>query len=386
MRNQPTNRSSKLALVSILLTLTGPVSADTLACGWAGQNHRLSAEFDRSWLQPRNALRLDSGWLYAKNDQDNLYLLLDLTGDTTEDRPSKVAPVGDYLSLVFDLDLDGRITPDRDIAFGQYPGSHRLGRQFFKGPGRFTGLEQTAARLASGFAPSPAQARRHRIWELSIPLRELNSRPGGRLRLGLTTHSDNPLFTEHLPANQTRNFGQLLELTLAGNPRILSVARIDPQSLRRFTGNRRIVVRPDLKKLKPVGGQPPGLPPGCDFPQGEPQKRIIKPDGTVELVYANGSRKQYVNGGWKLFCPDGTPIPVMVLKSTQIPQTLPPTLPDPAAQQWLEHHTMGLLGVISQLVDDPQMVDNYLASENGGWGLYEQIEHRLETIDYLLAE
>lgn len=386
MRSPKTRRPTRLALLAILPTLACPAVGETLVSGWAGQNHRVSAEFDSFWQQPRNALRLDSGWLYARNDQENLYLLLDLTGDTTEDRPRNAAPVGDYISLVFDLDLDHRITPDRDIAFGLYPGSHRLGKQYFKGPGRFTGLEKTAARLAARFAPSPALAQRHGIWELSIPLRELNGKPGGRLRLGLTTHSDKPRFTHRLPPNQTGDFAQLMELSLAGSPRILSVARIDPQSLRRFLGNRRIVVRPDMKKLNPVGGQHPGLPPGCDFPQGEPQNRIIKPDGTVELVYANGSRKQYFNGGWKLFCPDGTPIPVMVLKSTQMPPTLPPTLPDPTAQQWLEHHNMGLLGVISQLVDDPQMVDNYLASENGGWGVYEQIEHRLETIDYLLAE
>lgn len=377
------------ALLAILLIATGHAGAETLISNWSPSSHRVSAEFDTYWQQPRNALRLDHGWLLAKNDQDHLYLLVDLTGDTGEDRPGKEAPWGDYLSLAFDLDLDGRISPDGDIAFSQYPGSYRLGRQTFKGPGRFSGLNESAAVLVSRFGPSPALQQRHRIWELSLPLRELKTRPGGKLRLGLLNHSDSPSFTDRLPANHTSDFNHLVELTLASSPTGHLVTRIDTQTMRRMLSGRRIVVRPDLTKLKPAGqpgGLAQGLPQGCDFPQGEPEKRIITADGTVELIYPNGSRKQYVNGGWKLFCPDGTQIPVMVLKSTQIQPTLPPTLPDQDTLQWLDFHNTGLLGIISQLVDDQAMVEHYLDTENSGWNVYEQIANRLKTIDYLLAE
>ncbi len=369
----------------LILTFDQGFAGERLSSSWSAQSRQVSAQFDRFWQQPRTALRLDHGWLLARNDASHLYLLIDLTGDQVEDRPASKSPWGDYLSLNFDIDRDQKITPDRDIAFGLYPGSHRLGKQWFKGAGRYSGLDKTGARLVSRFSRTPTQEQPHRLWEIAIPLQELEAKPGGKVRFGLITHSRRPAFTDHLPSGQSRNFKQLIELQLAAAPMLRAVFKPDLMLMQQVQAQR-IRIRPDLDRLAQQGRPGGRLPPGCQEPVGEPSKRIIEADGSVTLIYRNGSRKQRTAGGWKMFCADGTPIPVTVLYSTQISPTLPPTLPDQTTQEWLEFHSMGLLGIIQGLVEDPQMVERYLTTENAGWSPYETIDNRRKTIDYLLAE
>jgi hypothetical protein len=146
-----------------------------------------------------------------------------------------------------------------------------------------------------------------------------------------------------------------------------------------------VVVRP---VFEPVGGgslAPPRQP--CGPPEGKPVRRTILPDGTIELHYADGSKKQHQNGHWKFFCPDGTPVPTQVLKS-QIMPTFPPTLPDQETLAWLEVHNERLLGIISTIVNDEQMIADYLNSETvaGDVTVYQQIYTRSNTIDNLLVE
>jgi hypothetical protein len=381
-------RNAFLPCSAAVLLLYGSAGvAEALDSTWTGESRKASANYDRFWQQPRNALRLDHGWLQARNNASHLYLLIDLTGDTVQDRPVDKSPWGDYLMLAFDIDLNHRITPDRDIALTLYPGSHRLGRQLFKGPGRFSGLHASQSRLATRFDSSPTQAQPHRLWEVVIPLDELSIKAGGKVRLGLTTHSQRPAFNDELPGDYSRNFKQLIELQLAAAP-LRQVHRVKPdiKTLRRQLAGNRLQVRPDFDKLRRPGIPGNGLPSGCQPPTGEPVKRSIEADGSITLLYASGAKKQHVGGGWKMFCPDGTPIPVYTTKSTQISPTMPPTLPDPLTLQWLEFHQFGLLGIIQNLVGDEQMVESYLATENAGWTPYETIDNRRRTIDYLLAE
>ncbi|WP_158280298.1 hypothetical protein [Sediminicurvatus halobius] len=351
----------------------------------------MSARFDGFWSAQRNALRLDRGWLYARNDADWLYLFVDLTADTGPDRGSG----RDYLSLVFDVDGNGRITQDRDIAYGMYRDSIRLGLQRFHGPGRFTGLQPTRAKLAAGFGPSAASQRPHRVWELAIPLAEIGAKAGGGVRLGLRLHSADPQFTEERPPGLHSDFANLLRIQLAGPPMIMSVitARPDlamPQSQRPRIGA--IVGRVDssvLRRLQPrvvlVPGDA-GPSPDCPLPEGEPVDRRIAEGGFVELVYANRSSKRRGQGGWTVYCPDGSEAPIRALFSTQIPPTLPPTLPDGATAEWLDYHGNRLLGIITGLVGDPDMVQRYLDSEGEDWSIYRRIQGRGDTINYLVAE
>ena len=374
-----------LVLPLIILPIGRALAGEQLTSGWTTQSRQVSAKFDRFWQQPRTALRLDHGWLLARNSASHLYLLIDLTADQVQDRPAKQSPWGDYLSLNFDIDRNRKITPNKDIAFGLYPGSHRLGKQWFNGPGRYSGLQKTGARLATSFTRTPTQRQPHRLWELAIPLKELDAKPGDKLRFGVITHSRKPAFNNQLPSGQSRDFKQLIELQLAAAPMLRAVFKPNLQLMQQVLANR-IQVRPDLDKLARPGGPGRGLPPGCQEPKGEPTQRIIEADGSVTLIYRNGSRKQRTEEGWKMFCADGTPIPVMVLYSTQISPTQPPTLPDQTTLQWLDFHSTGLLGIIQGLVDDPQMVERYLTTENAGWSPYETIDNRRKTIDYLLAE
>lgn len=376
-----------LILAIIVLLESNPVFATTLNARWVAQQHSVNARFDKGWQDTRNAIRLERGWLFARNDAKQLYLLIDLTGDTGNDKPLTQAPWGDFLSVAFDVDLNGKISINTDLTFGQYPGSYRLGRQVFKGPGRFSGLGPTRARMAGGFGRTPASRQPHRVWELAIPLDELKAKAGGRVRLGITTHSVRPTFSDAYPTNHLRQFKDLLEIRLASSPMLAQfrVARLSPNAVRQLVANQRIVVQPKTQHpagdLQLVTPQPP-----CALPKGEPVGRAILPNGTIELRFANGSKKRRLQGGWEILCPDGTKVPATVLFSTQIPPTLPPTLPDATANEWLEYHDTRLLGIINSLVDDPAMVDTYLKTEAPGWSVYQRIQSRSETISYLLAE
>ncbi len=383
------------ALTTVSLFTLASAQAATLQATWATKHQPINAKFDADWSQERNAVRLEHGWLFARNDAQRLYLLIDLTGDTGNDKPLSKAPWGDYLSIAFDIDRDKKISVNKDIQYGQYPGTYRMGRQYFLGAGRFTGLQQTKTRLAAHFDRTVNYRRPHRIWELSIPLAELNAKPGASVRLGISTHSTKPAFSRSLPPNHTRQMKNLIELRLAGSPmasRFL-VARLDPKALRKLVGQQRIVVRPKFHQLKPVRPGPgtlkpvePTQPAPCPMPEGEPVGRAILQDGSIELRYANGSKKHRFQGGWKILCPDGTPVPTMVLFSSQIPPTLPPLLPEGTEAQWLEYHNTQLLGIINTLVDDASMVDTYLKTEAADWSVYKRIQTRGETISYLLAE
>lgn len=385
----------QLILSGSLLCTTVSVSGASLTASWVTQPHEVAARFDRSWQQARDAIRLDNGWLFARNDSERLYLLIDLTGDTVDDQPKRAAPWGDFVSVAFDVDLNGGISADKDLQYSLYPGSHRLGRQYYKGPAKFSGLQLTQARLAAGFTGSPVLQRKHRIWEFSIPLKEVEAHPGGRVMVGVSTHSERPKFSDKLPSGYLQDLKGLIEIRLAANPTFAVFTKISSQDLRKLVAGQRMVVRPKIAEAVPRPGQPgglrqqpsgPGRPPNCPVPEGEPVKRAIHADGTVELTYSNGSKKLHFQGGWKILCPDGTPVPTTVLFSTQIPPTMPPTLPDQAEMQWLEYHNMRLLGIINMLVNDQTMVDNYLHTEPNDWSVYERIQKRSETISYLLAE
>jgi len=380
-----------LGVACFLLLVVPAAAADTLDSAWSGDERRVSARFDRFWSASRNALRLDRGWLYARNDAEWLYLLIDLTADTGPDGSSG----RDYLALVVDVDGNGTVTPNRDIAYGMYRDSDRLGLQRFHEPGRLTGLQSTRARLAAGFGASPASRDAHRVWELAIPLAEIGAQAGGAVRLGLRLHSAEPSFTEEHPQGLYRDFGDLLRIRLAGPPMIMGVLAARPEIATARAERPRvgaIVGRVDpsvLRRLRPRVVLVPGddvAGADCPLPQGEAVDRRIRDDGSVELVYANGSSKRRGKGGWTVYCPDGTEAPIKALFSTQIPPTLPPALPDDVTAEWLDYHGNRLLGIITGLVGDPDMVQRYLDSEDQGWHIYRRIQERSDTIDYLVAQ
>ena len=160
-------------------------------------------------------IELEHGIMLVQNDASNLYLLVDLTGDTHDDPPLTESPWGDHFWLSFDVNTDGEITPEVDVDYGTYPGTHNLGISYYLGPGETTGLEDTHSELGAGFGASINSEIPHRIWEFAISLPEIEAVPNGLVRMGLRTHSQNPGFTDDQPENFHSDFADLIEIALA---------------------------------------------------------------------------------------------------------------------------------------------------------------------------
>lgn len=109
-------------------------------------------------------------------------------------------------------------------------------------------------------------------------------------------------------------------------------------------------------------------------------QRTILPDGTVEIRYPDGTIKQLSKGGATIISPNG-----QIKKYYH--QVQPPSLPsDQQTVTWLEGLNEDLLGIIRSLVSNDQTaLDNYLQYEGAGSNLYEKIDKRTQTIDYLLS-
>lgn len=360
-------------------------SAMRLHSDWTGKPLKLNGRFDKKWIHNYNALRLPHGWLSAQNDRHTLYLLVDLTGDTTADKRRNQPPWGDGLSISFDVDGNRKITPQTDVYFGLLRGKYQVGRRVFMAPGRLSGFHQSNAEVYTSFGGSPTLARNHRIWEVAIPLKEISTAAGKPITFGIQTRSVTPRFNDDLPSNHANDFKNLIELQLSEIPMRVAVAKPNLKSLRRFILKQpqQIVVRPVLEPS--AGGLSTGTQPPCNRPEGKPVRRVILPDGTVELQYADGSKKQHKNGHWKFFCPDGTPINTHVIKSHIMP-TFPPTLPDQEILDWLEYHNERLLGIIGTIVNDDKMIENYLNAEPDDLTIYQHVRTRSDTINYLLVE
>jgi hypothetical protein len=125
---------------------------------------------------------------------------------------------------------------------------------------------------------------------------------------------------------------------------------------------------------QPSGGQP-----------AEPT-RTIRPDGTVELTFPDGTKRLTKPGvcGFTIVRPDGT---TTTASCNQVQPATPPAVPDAATAGWLTTHSDSLLDIIRGLLGgDAQAVDNYLTNfEAGQPDLYERIQLRTSLISQLSA-
>lgn len=164
-----------------------------------------------------------AGFLVVKNDNNFLYIALDLVGDRGAD-----PGVGDYFWFSVDNDRNRAITPNRDVNYGIYPTLPiRIARQYYLGPGAWTGILGTPSPAAArnGFGPSPRSAVPHRIWEMRLPLNEigissLGTDPFPVVRCGLRVASTTPGFTFDSPAGFFTSFLNLHTILLARTPPI----------------------------------------------------------------------------------------------------------------------------------------------------------------------
>ncbi len=177
-------------------------------------------------------LNFANGQLRIQNDLGRLYLLLDVTGDTTNDPLQPDTPWGDYFWLAWDVNGDRNVTADVDLLHGIYPGTSTVGLCHFIEPGAVTPLEPSGASLARGFGATPGSPTPHRFWEMSIPLEEIgadayrwvaNPEDAHPLRLGFHVHSEVPLISDYVPQDLLQDFTRFTRILLALSPNLSGV-------------------------------------------------------------------------------------------------------------------------------------------------------------------
>jgi hypothetical protein len=217
-------RKTKRLLISLaIILLCVPMISITLTrarsvgfnASFAAYPPKIDGTVDENEWNSTFNIPLTHGTMLVENDASNLYLLIDLTGDTQEDPPLATSPWGDFFWLAFDVNTDGLITENVDLMYGCYPGTHNLGVQTFLGVDSWTGLNPTASRLGAGFGSSMNSETPHRIWELAISLPEIGATPYSQIRFGLRTYSPNPEINDYQPASFTSSFSHLTEIILA---------------------------------------------------------------------------------------------------------------------------------------------------------------------------
>lgn len=151
------------------------------------------------------------GSVYFLHDGTNLYMLIDMTSDTVNDF--------EVFLLTFDIDRNGSGTLGVDSLYGMCPDV--LGRTTWLSDCGWTGCGPTDGAYAEGFGTSPASATSHSIFELRIPLSELQAQTSDALLLHLTLWTGSSW--EYLPpAIEECDWPNYLPLTLA-SPRAIPV-------------------------------------------------------------------------------------------------------------------------------------------------------------------
>jgi|GEM_PF-493083 len=200
--------------------------------GWAAPPPSIDGVATQAEWGEAPRLNFANGKVRIQNDLLNLYLLLDVTNDTTNDPLQPDTPWGDYFWLVWDVNGDRNITPDVDLLHGIYPGTDNIGLCRFIEPGAVTGLQPSEGMLARGFGPTPGSPAPHRFWEIAIPLLEvgadaaewaadpLDAHP---LRMGFHVHSEVPLISDYVPPDLLQDFTRLTRVLLALSPGLTGV-------------------------------------------------------------------------------------------------------------------------------------------------------------------
>ncbi|MGE5224429.1 MAG: hypothetical protein ACM3PY_18480 [Omnitrophica WOR_2 bacterium] len=178
-----------------------------------------------------SSVAMPHGKISFLNDATHLYILVDVTGDTVADPPGSVAAPGDYSWVSFDVNRDGKITPDLDVNYATFPGTTNLGLQQYLAPNEWTGLGPTASLFGEGFGPSPSSPVAHRIFEYGILLSEIRAVPGDTVRTGIRAFSPKPSFTDDTPVNFTADFANLIQVQLSKGPCDISLVKHGVPSL-----------------------------------------------------------------------------------------------------------------------------------------------------------
>jgi len=186
---------------------------------WTAAPINVNAPFAPGPWTGAGHMALPVGTMLAKNDNQFVYIALDLTGDI-----GNSPGTNDYFWLTFDVDRNHSITPRLDVNYGIYPTLPiRIGRQFYLGPNTWTTLQPPPepAIAHQTFGPSPASATPHRIWQLRIPFSEMGVDLASGIPetfFGVRVSSTTPAFAHDYPPNFSTDFSALHGLVLALGP------------------------------------------------------------------------------------------------------------------------------------------------------------------------
>jgi len=193
----------------------------TVRSTWATNPIALNGAISGPEWAGAGIMPIPAGFMMVKNDNNFLYVALDLVSDRGAD-----LGVGDYFWFSVDTNGNRSITPNVDVNYGIYPTLPiRIGRQYYLAPGMWTGLLNTPSPAAArnGFGPSLNSAIPHRIWEMQLPLNEigianLGTHPDAAVHFGLRVASTNPNFTYDFPGCFYTNFADLNAILLTRTP------------------------------------------------------------------------------------------------------------------------------------------------------------------------
>ncbi len=168
-------------------------------------------------------MTIPGGFLWVKNDAQFMYAALDMVDDTNNNPGTQ-----DYFWFTFDRNRNKAISPNYDVNYGLYPGNpNKMGRQYYLGPGRWTGLinETSLSECRQAFETSPNSSEPHRVWKFKFKLSDLNVSllPWWWLsytNFGLRVHSSSPNQNFDTPANFYTNFSNLHRINFSRKPSI----------------------------------------------------------------------------------------------------------------------------------------------------------------------
>lgn len=188
----------------------------TLVSTWVDTPINLEDSINHPSWNDAGVMNTAKGKVMVKNNSEFLYVALDIVSDFGND-----AGTGDYFWFTFDRNRNAAITPNYDVNYGLYPGNpNKMGRQFYLGAGRWTGLqnETSPSMCRVEFGPSPNSGTPHRIWKMRFLLSDLNVSLSAWFpytRFGFRVASSHPGFQHNEPANFYTNFASLHYLFLS---------------------------------------------------------------------------------------------------------------------------------------------------------------------------
>ena len=296
------------------------IDSRTLRCSWKSSDHTNN---DTKWgTDLGEELQLANTRISAQNNSATLVLRIEVVTDTVDD-------ASDSLSLYIDTDGSGLIS-SRDVAY-KFTGKGGKSVVIF-GPAN----NQTQA--VTKFDVSKSVSSPHRIWELTIPLSDIDFIPGQSMLIGFRTISQTPTFDIWEPSGFPDFAPILIEHSNSRSIRY-------PTLLRLILSNKGVVVSSANAEVK----------------------RTVLPNGSVRMRYPDGTITTLARPGQESAADSQYPTP------PKLPSGLTP-------DYWLNYHANELVQIIKRLSgNDQRAVDNLMNAEKG-FTVWQRIAFRSRII------